>query len=61
MCGELVFVKMLICLSHKMFYYLLKLQMVNQPIENILQKHNTGVVLCFNKNILFKMYYISIY
>ena len=28
-------------------FYLLKL---NQAIENIVLKHNTGVVLCFSKN-----------
>ena len=31
-------------------FYLLKLQIVYQPIENILLKHITGVVLCFSKN-----------
>ena len=31
-------------------FYLLKLQFLYQPIENILLKHITGVVLCFSKN-----------
>ena len=31
-------------------FYLLKLQIVYHPIENILLKHITGVVLCFSKN-----------
>ena len=31
-------------------FYLLKLQIVYQPIENILLKYITGVVLCFSKN-----------
>ena len=35
------------CVIH---FYLLKWKNINNPIENILLKHNTRVILCFSKN-----------
>ena len=57
--GDLLFVKMIyayhkehfnICIKKFINFYLLKLQIVHQPIENILLKHITRVVFCFSKN-----------
>ena len=67
--SELVFVKMFYCLLDEMHkkncmirFYLLKGKNINNPIENILLKHNTEVILCFSKNTsVVQICYIRIY